>query len=243
MVGLEELERDLEKFEKQQRLQKEWGCKFQVAAEPLLEEMGYKIIKAFHRPFTSLGERRRGWKWYIEKLGDYLWNYADYVVKKGGSDYVVDVKSQGYIPPPRGVEMDPYTPDAIYFTEEERREYPTSKFPILVLLVLYNWGGKFTKPTGQGLPIQGIWEYSEKPNIKRMGPLFYKLVPFSDFEFKEGDTGGILANKFRECKKISSRDVWTLLRKTRALDVIDIKPGYLKREKEGRIVTEGLSAS
>jgi len=241
--GLEELEKELAKFEKQQRLQKEWGCKFQVAAEPLLKEMGYTIVRAQHRIFTSLGERRRGWKWYMEKLGDYLWNYADYVVKKRGRVYVVDVKSQGYIPPPKSLEIDPYTPDTISFTEDERREYPISKLPILILLVLYNWGGKFTKQTRHGLPIEGIWEYSEKPNIRRLGVLFYKLVSFSDIEFREGASGGILGNKFRGCRKLPSRDVYALLQKTNAVDVVEIGPGNVTREKDGRRVVEGLSPS
>ena len=243
MVKLEELERELEKFDRQQRLQKDLGCKFQVTAEPLLEEMGYKIIRAYHRPFTSLGKRRRGWTWYIEKLGDYLWNYADYVATKDGLLYVVDVKSQGYVPLLKGEDGDPLTPSTISFSEMERREYSASKVPVLVLLMLYNWGGKVKElPLGR-MGIKNIVEYSEKPDARRLGPLFYKLVPFSDFQFRQDVAGGILANKFQGCKKLSSRDVYDLLRKTAALDIVRIEPGCLWREKNGRIVAEGLPPS
>jgi hypothetical protein len=227
--------------EMQVRLQKEWGFKFQVAAEPLLEEMGYRIIRAQHRAFTSLGKRRKGWKWYMEILGQYLWNYADYVVMKGSRVYVVDVKSQGYVPVNKGRGLEPYCPGTVSFSELEKKEYSASRAPVHVLLVLYRWGGKIRKLPPGGLPIKGIVEYSEQPKIHRLGPLYYKLVPFSDFEFREGSSSAILANKFHGCKTLSSRNTYTLLRRVRAIDVVEIGPGRVTREKDGRRVIEGLS--
>jgi len=242
-VELEEWEKDVEKRERQERLQKEWGLKFQIVAEPLLDEMRYTVIKAEHRSFKRSSRSAPAESWYKEKLGDYLWNYADYVVKKGGHLYVVDVKSQGYVPLLEGEDGDPITPDTISFSEIERREYSASKVPVQVLLMLYNSGGKVRKLPAGRMGVKGIVEYSEELDARCLGPLYYKIVPFAEFKFRDEIAGGILANKFQGCKKLASPHVCALLQKTRAHNIFEIGPGYVKREKEGRIVVEGLSPS
>ena len=68
--------------EMQLTLQKRWGFKFQVAAEPLLEEMGYRIVRTQHRPLTTISKLGSTLKQYRKKIGDYLWYYADYVVEE-----------------------------------------------------------------------------------------------------------------------------------------------------------------
>jgi hypothetical protein len=219
------------------------GYKFQVAAEPLLEEMGCKIIKAEHRPLENLGKRRARLQSYAENLGNYLWNYVDYVVMKRGRLFLIDVKSQGYVPLLQGSKGDPFTPSTVNFTRLEMSEYPSSKAPVLIFLILYHWGGKIQELPPGGLGVKRLVEYSQKLDLTRLGPAFYKLIPFRDFKFREETAGGFLDNKFGGCKKLSSRRIYALLRKTRALDVVEVGLGSLRREQEGQIVTKGLSPS
>ncbi len=207
------------------------GYKFQVATEPLLKEMGYKVIRAYHRVFTSDAQKEKGWKWYIEKLGSYLWNYSDYVVERNNRIYIVEVKSQGYVSLQRDQEVYRGAGETVSFSTQEKEEYATSPVPVLVLLMLYNWGGKVTELPPSKLEVKAVLKYSEKPDIKRLGPLFYKLVPFSDFQFKQGATGGILLDKFGGCKSLSSQEVYNLFRKTGALDIVGIEPGEVLRDR------------
>ena len=234
MVKLGKWSSDPAKDERQKRLWREWGFKFQVAAQPLLEEMGYKIIGGQHIPFTGISSRR---KLCMEKLGDYLWNYADYVAMKNDDLCIIDVKSQGYVPVPKGKPIDHSVPEEIHFTKREKSEYPRSKVQVLILLILYRWGGKWRKLTGTGR-LGTIWllNYANQPSVWRLGPLHYKLVPFTDFKFENERAGGILADKFGGCKKLSSLNVYFLLRKTRALDIVEVRPGYVKRGRGERIV-------
>ena len=183
---------------------KTWGLKFQVAAEPILGQMGYRIIRAQHRPLTALGRLGSKLNRYRKRTGDYLWNYGDYIIDQRRHLYVVEVKSQGYVPSPGDGEKEPFTWSGISFTPRQKEQYQITKVPILVLLIFYKWGGKFEKYRSDRLPlslrfeydansmrgnlgIKGSWTYSEKPDEWELGPVLYKVVPFSDFQFQKRD--------------------------------------------------------
>ena len=241
-------------MDEQLRLQKEWGFKFQLAAEPILQEMGYEVIRAQHRPpppsrwFRKL---RSPLKRYRRKIDDYIWNYSDYVVKKGADLFAVEIKSQGYIPRPEGETGNPYTPDTISFTSTQKQHYLTSKLPVFVLLIFYRWGGRLAKVKAHELPeslrfeysdsktlkIKGCWVYADKPDIWNLGPLYYKMVPLSNFKFEDNSTSGSLPDKFKDTTSLSSREVYNLLQRTNALRVVKIGRNYYSEELHGKIVT------
>lgn len=259
-MRIEESKKIIGSVDEQLRLQKEWGFKFQLAAELLLQEMGYEVIRAQHRPSPSvkgLWEFRSPLKHYRRKIDDYLWNYSDYIVKKRGDLFAVEVKSQGYIPRPKDEEGDPYTPETISFTPAQKQHYSISTLPVLVLLMLYKWGGRLAKIKPHELPeslrfeysatktlkIKGCWVYADKPDIWDLGPLYYKMVPFSDFKFPENSTSSLLQEKFKGTTVLSSREAYNLLQQTNALRVVNIGTGYYAEERKGKIVIYGISPS
>jgi len=239
MSRREEWIEDVDRMDRMQRLQREWGFKFQVAAEALLQKMGYEVIRAQHRIFTSLGKRRRGWEWYAERLGDYLWNYADYVVSKEGRLYIIDIKSQGYVPGPKGNPKEHSVPEEVYFTRRERMEYSKARVPVLILLILFRWGGWWERLKGCGLPVGWIVHYDDAPNVKKLGPIRYKILPFAEFRFRDETSGGTILGKFEHCRRIPSKEIYKLLQRTGALSVVEIGLSYLKKENSGRIVING----
>ena len=104
----------------------------------------------------------------------------------------------------------------VSFTDKEPEAYTNPNIPVVILLFLY----------------QGS-------SIRRLGPVHYKLLPFEEFKFIPDVAGGILGEKFDGTKTMASRETYDLLRKSGALHVVEVGPGYVTREKSGTPVTDG----
>jgi hypothetical protein len=143
------------KTEDIQAFWKMMGHKWQVAAESILRDMGYKILKAQHRPFKIQRRERLPVLHGDPDLNDYLWNFADYVTIKRSRMTLVDVKSQPYLLIKASGQWHTIDSGTVSFTDKEREAYPTAKIPVSILL----------------------FRYRNTRNMRRLGTVYYKLVP------------------------------------------------------------------
>jgi len=192
------------------------GHKWQVAAEPILTGMGYKILKAQHRPFKISRRERPPVLHGDPDLNDYLWNFADYVTIKRSRMSLVDVKSQPYQLIKASGQWHTMGSGTVSFTDKEREAYASAKILVSILL----------------------FRYRDTGNLRRLGTVYYKLVPFEEFRFMPNIAGGSLNQKLDGSKTMGSREVYRLFRKSRAVDVVEVGPGYVKRERRGTIVID-----
>jgi len=197
---------------------KEMGFKFQFAAERLLTRMGYKVLKAQHDP--DIRKSASSFRGSVSPvaLGEYLWSYADYITARKGQIFIVDVKTKPYSRLKVGGRWCPLGADGSWsFTEKEVETYRASPRPVQILLITYNDSG----------------------DLRRLGPASYQLIPFDRFQFSEFYAGGVLPNMKSGFKKLTSRDVFSLLRETKAFDVAEIGSGFVGRKQRNNSRAHG----
>ncbi len=224
-------------LESLERRQRNWGWRFEGISKSILKEMGYTVIRNGSGLLSSpkeTGEEQLSHEEWDEKLretgsvlemrvtghaGELVDQFSifvgDYLVTKDDQLHVVDVKSQGYVARPHTTGESAYTPKPIFFSPMQRKLYPNSKVPVLILLILYNLGRSHREKSRKKNRGRQGRIYSRKPGIRHLGPVYYKLVPFSEFKFEDRGYYATLTDKFSECKKLSSRDAYLLLRKVR----------------------------
>ncbi|MEM3518773.1 MAG: hypothetical protein QXE05_08295 [Nitrososphaeria archaeon] len=185
------------------------GFKFQVAAEHLLKKTGYRILKA--QQDLGLRKSAKAFKRIINPctIGEYLWNYSDYIVAKKNLVYIIDVKTKPYVRLKIGGKWTTFLDKNFSFTKKEIEFYGKSSIPVLILIIIYQ----------------------DSDDLKKLGPAYYRLVQFKDFRFAEGWEGGFLPrNDVREgCKKLTSLEIYDILLRAKALDVIEVGPGYIRK--------------
>lgn len=188
---------------------KRMGFKIQVAAELLLKRMRYQILKA--QQDIDLRRSAEAFREIInpDKIGEYLWEYSDYIVARKSQVYIVDVKTKPYVRLKVGGKWTTFLDNNFSFTEREIEFYGKSSIPVLILIIIY--------------------QHSD--DLKKLGPVYYRLVQFKDFRFAEGWEGGFLPRTdVREgCKKLTSGEMYALLKRAKALGVIKVESGYIRK--------------
>jgi hypothetical protein len=149
-------------------------------------------------------------------LNDYLWNFADYITVKRSRATLIDVKSQPYVLIKVSRQWHTIDSRTVSFTDKEREAYATAKIPVSILL----------------------FRYRDPGDIRRLGIVYYKLVAFEGFRFLPEIAGGSLSQRLDGSKTMGPREVYRLFRESGAVDVVEVGPGYVKRERRGTIVID-----
>jgi len=185
------------------------GFRFQLAAELLLRRMGYRILKA--EQDLDLRKSAKAFSGIVNTstLGDYLCNYSDYITVKNGRVFIVEVKSLPYGRLKVRGKWETLDAGAVSFTQKQIENFFKSGIPVLVLLIAYN----------------------SHDDLGRLGPAYFKMVPFEEFQFGDGSTSGFPPNKTAGRSRLTSRETYSLLRKAGALTVTEVGPGYIRREQ------------
>ncbi len=175
---------------------KETGLRWQAAAEPLLVQMGYRVLKAQHRRNDGIGRPILHAK---SELDEYLWRFADYLVEKQSIFYIVDVKTQPYfITQVRGSATTAGRNAPIVFAEKEMDAYESSKVAVLILLIQYRADGKSSE----------------------FDPVYFGLVPFRVLQPKPGWRGLTLPHQpDKMLATLGKGEVAKLLNKVKPYDV------------------------
>ncbi len=170
---------------------KAMGHLWEVAAESLLKKMGYRILRAQHLDINVKRERRLRNLHKDKDFDWYLWKYPDYIVERKSTIGLVDVKSKPLLPLlGRSSRWGDYGAGSISFTGMEMRAYPESRIPVQVLLI----------------------RYRDRDDLRRLGPVEFSLIPFTEFEFRPDWAGGFPPASVR-WKTLSSRAAYSILPK------------------------------
>jgi hypothetical protein len=151
---------------------KTMGLRWQVAAEPLLERMGYRILKAQHRGDQVRRDRRLQKLHKDETLDNYLWNYTDYIIARGSVIHLVDVKSKPVQQFKVRGRWETFGNESVSFTDREMIAYPAARIPVRIMLI----------------------RYRDNNDLGKLGPVYYCFVPFKQFHF-EANWAGVFHRK------------------------------------------------
>lgn len=117
-------------IESNERLKKE-GFKVQAAARFLIRRLSYDVLKAEEDVYSPAKMR------ILEgKLGRHLARYSDYIVRRSGHLYVIDVKAKEFSTMSSDGQKYTLFSESIFLS----RKYVDTIIPVLALAVLYPTG-------------------------------------------------------------------------------------------------------
>jgi hypothetical protein len=145
----------------------------------------------------------------LRRLSSYLIEYSDYIVLKRGRLRIIEVKAPVVL---RSLKR-PFGSQPVNFSLREMEEYSASPVPVKVLL----------------------WEYGlARSLLELQSRVFYALADFRDFETLErlAETVKLRLHAPQKVSPrwVSAKTVRSLLQRSNAMRVKDIKPGCVIRD-------------